>query len=163
MSQNYWEHPSYGNENHDDKFVIVTVDKNPASSTEWESFGDNKPQLESRFKDLDYCDGENTGDGLNDDWEKTDICPRGLVGYIFEENTIKIWASEAITPDYLLEIVRYTLAEAAKDVHFSGARVTNVSTSGVAVRYAGNMLDEVAKTINCASRSPRNKPSAPGF
>lgn len=162
MTKNYWEHPSYGKENHDDKVVTVTLNKTPTAD-EWVAFHydyERYPQLDSKFTDLQYCDGERQKNGLDDDWEKTDINPRGLVGFVFKENQVKIWASEAITVEYFNEVVRYTLATTAKSQCFSGAQVTAITANGVSSHHTGSALSEVAATISVAPLLTRCPPAS---
>lgn len=143
----YSEHPSYGEENCNDKVVVVKLDK-ALTAREWDVFYDGIPDPIGRFSDLDYCDGSSYEDGVEASWEKTDICPRGLVGCIFKGNEIRIWATEAITADYFLEVVRYTLSEVAKDEFFKSAQVLSVVTEGVSFSCSGIALKDVAATMH---------------
>ncbi|MBI3440648.1 MAG: hypothetical protein HY052_02400 [Proteobacteria bacterium] len=144
---NYEEHESYGKENCDDKVVVITLNKTPTAE-QWESFREEAPVLGDKFKDLDYCDGALNNDGLDDDWEKTDICPRGLVGFIFKENELKIWASEAITPEYFQDVVRYTLSETAHSKCFADAEVVSIDTRGLPLLLSGNTLNALVGHID---------------
>lgn len=160
---NYWEHESYGKEKID-KSVTITLDRKPTTD-EWENFSDNRPQLDTGFDALHYCDGDFNADGLSDTWERTDTCPRGLVGYTFSGNQINIWASEGASQGLFLATARYTLGETVKSYPFSNAKVTDVKSSGVAMLYSGDTLKNVAMSlkIDLPSSSTPNKPKGPGF
>jgi hypothetical protein len=160
MTRNYWEHESYGKENCNDKVITLTFSA-PLTNAQWDKIADNEPQLDSKFEDLTYCDGDGGAARLSHDWEKTDRCPRGLTGYSLSRTELKIWASEAIEPRYFMDIARYVIAEAAKTPGLGEAEVAKLSTSGIAVGYRGSRLDEVAASLGIAGRSfksPGNKP-----
>ncbi|TAL27639.1 MAG: hypothetical protein EPN97_16810 [Alphaproteobacteria bacterium] len=157
MTENYWEHASYGKENRDDKSITLTFGK-PLTDAQWNDMDGSEPQLDSGFDDLDYCDGDGSPARLSHDWEKTDTCPRGLTGYSLSRTELKIWASEAIEPRYFMDVARHVIAAAAKTPGLGAAEVAKVSTSGIAVGYAGTSLDEVAATIDIAGRSFKAKP-----
>ncbi|MEZ0224330.1 MAG: hypothetical protein ACAH83_07255 [Alphaproteobacteria bacterium] len=154
MAKNYSEHPSYGKEDHNHKVVTLTFGA-ALTDRQWDAMGDDEPQLDSKFDALSYCDGDRSGKSLSHDWENTDTNPRGLIGYVLSRNELKIWASEAVTPEYFMVAARYVIAEAGKTPGLGEAEVVKVSTNGIAVGYSGDTLGEVGASMDIARRSPR--------
>lgn len=160
MTEDYSEHESYGKENRNDKSVTLIFGK-PLTDAQWSAMGDDEPQLDSKFEDLMYCDGDRSESSLSHDWEKTDASPRGLVGYSLSRTELKIWASEAIEPRYFMDVARYVIAEAAKTPGLDEAEVAKVATSGIAVGYSGSTLGDVAATVDVAGRAFKASGSKP--
>ncbi len=150
----YYEHPNYGHENLEDKVITVTL-KTPLTRAQVDALFDDAPQLDSKFDDLSYTDGEKMRDGFDHAWEKTDITPRGLLDYKVEQDKITIRASEAITPAYFFDAVRYVLSETAR---VENLPIKYVGAFGVTLSYSGDTLQDVANTLDTANR---RKPAPP--
>lgn len=158
----YWEHPSYGNENTSHKVITVTL-KTPMTAAQLDALDAASPQLDMHFNDLDYADGDRVGDkSFSHDWEKTDTVPRGLIGFSISRDEIRVWASEAITPAYILEATKFVLSETAKTQTID-TQIAKVATSGLAVGTMGSTLEEVAGSLRLAVRTKKSVPGRRGL
>jgi hypothetical protein len=152
MTENYWEHESYGRENRDDKVVTVTLAR-PLTDEQFEALDNDGPQLDNLYPELGYCDGGTEGGVLGHDWENVENTPRGLIGYEISRTEIKIWGSEAIEPSYLMGAARYVLSETAKVPGLAETEVSCISTSGIAARYRLGTLTDAAESLDVAQRA----------
>lgn len=160
----YWQHETYGKEDRTNKVVTIILDSAPLPGLIALFEKNNPPYLDEKFPTLEYCGGH--GDygrdpelcGFGNDWEKTNTCPRGLIGYNFDGNKITLWATEAISRDLFESALRYTLEQALRSAAYNNARVTGIDTQGLAVSFSGSSLQDVATTIRVSRSRKQNRP-----